>query len=315
MLSEDTDYQRHLDEFEESLKALEEECPRYLREDDLAVVERLCEALRGKKGNLVPEVDANFRSIDALQSAAEHALSCAKKVLRSRHKGCPLTDRERELFGDLKFYLAAEELCLAKAAINNSLGFFGILHGDPSGETPKTAATDLFGVRQPTIDHTMALFTIFQRSQDNPAKYAGKPRKYFATGVWNEVDRLQRDRDVEYRNRLGLTPKELNVEDADRARLRDANASDLTLDEIKYVAVDAEQEELLFSLEAQVEEERRLEQELGSWREDQARIFRRAYEEGLSLSEARRRLGLPESTERALRSRLTRLRLKRAASG
>ena len=163
-------------------------------------------------------------------------------------------------------------------------------HSVGAGETQKTAATDLFGVTQPTIDHTMALFTIFQRSEDDPAWYAGKPRKYFATGVWNEAKRVKRDRDVEVRNRLGLTSKELNVEDADRARLREANKSALTLDEIKHVEVDVEQEELLLSIEAQVDEERRLEQELGCMPEGQARIARLVYEEGLSLSEACRRL-------------------------
>jgi len=141
--------------------------------------------------------------------------------------------------------------------------------------------------------------------------YCGKGPAYYATAVRNEQKRLSRDFEIEDRNHLGGTPKESRgLSDDDRELIRALNRTATEADDLTTTATlssPATPEEIVLAQE----EERRIEAELdrrsGQLPSGQWALFE-SWRAGESPTDARRRLGLTESTEIALRNKILRWR-------
>ncbi len=155
----------------------------------------------------------------------------------------------------------------------------------------------------------LAAFKLFQDVFGRIDTYSGKGPAYYATAVRNEQKRLSRDFEIEDRNFLGLKPKEskdLSKEDRDLIR-----AANQTADDIDGLATAAaiynseSPEEIALSREEELSMESFLNRHESELPDDQRLLFE-ATRGGESMTVARRRLGLPKSTETALRNRFPR---------
>jgi hypothetical protein len=138
--------------------------------------------------------------------------------------------------------------------------------------------------------------------------YRGKGPAYYATAVRNEQKRLARDFEIGDRDILGLTPKESkDLSKEGRELIRAANQTDADIDDLTTAAAlsNSSPEEIVLAQE----EERRMEAELDHRSHQlppgQLALFE-SWRAGESPTDARERLGLPKSTETALRNRLKR---------
>jgi DNA-directed RNA polymerase specialized sigma24 family protein len=264
---------------------------------------------------LTGQANAVFDALDALRKAHNDAMSHGREVLRSSPAGRPLNEQEWELFRDLNFLDKATITCFRKIAPSINVAFGTILYVDPTPRTCQGALDALFGIKDSNLDHIEAFLRVFRRWLDGTAEYTGKPRAYFATAVRNEARRLRRDREVDARNRLGITPRESkDLSDEDRQHHRELNATAAAYDESMGALGEPypSPEELLIALADEEEKRIDLERKLESFRQELpvelAALFDLKVETGLSWREACRRLGLPQSKENALRNRINRFK-------
>jgi hypothetical protein len=144
---------------------------------------------------------------------------------------------------------------------------------------------------------------------DRIETFCGKWEAYFARALRNEQGRNIRDEEIEDRNYLGGTPKEAGHPSGEkREEIRTANRMAADTDDPAMAAAifdSADPEEIALAQE----EERRMEAELdrrsGELPSDQRALFE-SWRAGESPTDARERLGLPKSTEIALRGRFER---------
>ena len=139
--------------------------------------------------------------------------------------------------------------------------------------------------------------------------YRGKSRAYYATAVRRGLKRLTRDFEIEDRNTLGLMPKESkDISKEDRALIRAANQEAADTDDLTTaVAIDNSDspEEIVGEREEVFSMALFLDRHGPELPPDQRALFER-WRAGESPTDAREHLGLPMSTETALRNRFKR---------
>jgi hypothetical protein len=221
---------------------------------------------------------------------------------------------------------AAVEEIATRPPINVGIGGVFAFERDPSGEKIDQFSEALFGVdftkqrvvtrgdEDPIgsarhIGHRIA-FKLFSRDVfDRIETFCGKGKAYFAETLRKEQSRNIRDEEIEDRNFLGVTPKESrHLSKDDREQIRALNQTAAEAEDLATAAAisDSENaEEIALSREEESSMELFLDRK-GSELPDDLRLLFEAARAGESMTVARRRLGLPRSTETALRNRFKR---------
>lgn len=287
---------RRLNEYEAKLTDLEEAIADYVD----GRLSRVAQALRDHRAEPVDIRGAftDLARLHQLRDVVDQASSLRREawaaggLLRDRAKA--LTDRTARCIG---FLIVCDSLVpgLVVSASEEAM------RGDPTGQQAETTIRDLFGL-QPRLrtgeQRLNGLFRLTRAITSNYTTYYKKPRRYFTVALKAESRRDFRARAIEDRDWFGSgLSLSLNGDEAT----------------IQVAETEVARRELEASMAAQIDLDRELEN-LAAMLPPPQRDLLRLLGQGLTWTDARRRLGLPQSMENALRNRLSRARKQRAAS-
>jgi hypothetical protein len=247
------------------------------------------------------------------------AAQLAVPELRQRDVG----DAFRPLLTEVTQLLRAFDFCIELLPSLFGITFAHALEGDPTGGSSDALIENVLGL-QPVVKHKgepdecrrEGAFEVLTSILKRDSTHVTDPLSYYAAGVRKASRRIQRDRALEERDHLGLTPKERRLSEEERRARRTLNDAAVAFKDwhsSPFSAPTPTPEDIVIELSEQRDRDQEIESILATWPDDQAAIARLCLETGASLPQARRELRLPEKAERALRSRLHRWEKKRAA--
>lgn len=300
-----------LNTFDSALSAFEAALSAFLAEPFHALPQGLIE-----QGEAYEEFEALFPAHEQLRRCQE-AKDRAREQARPYLEGKEISERAKELLALERTLDAAMPFCAVALPNFLNLGSAIAFIADTSGREVDRAIQEIFRLK-PVLKKSGevrrdGLFELMGRMEKNIDTYAGKPRPYFITALKEESARFHSDREMEERDHLGLTPKESkDLTKDERERRREMVQTAIEVDDrVREAAEAATAEALLIQAEEERERDRIIEAFIATLPEDQARLLE-LWSQGISPTEALRRLGLKRSTETALRNRLGRLKAKLA---
>ncbi len=274
----------------------------------------------------VPEIKEQFDDSSNLQQLKLNKDNARKAFDESGpHKG-RIAQHAEDLRERDKMLDAAVERISTELPINIGIGGAFAFERDPTGEKIDEFLEALFGVnfagqrvvisgeegpvnRDRHLGYRGALKILSRDVFRQAETFYGKGPAYFAQAFRKEQGRIIRDEEIEDRNHLGVTPKESRaLIDDDREQIRALNRTATAINDLTTAAAiyDSESpEEIALSREEEFSMESFLNRKESELPDDQ-RLLYEATRADESMTVARRRLGLPKSTETALRNRFAR---------
>jgi hypothetical protein len=312
--------ERYLDEFEHQVDRMWSTLIDFLQKSTPSVIAAIEEGNSGSD-----EIHLLFEAQSVFQAAKERTDKALRLWIEFEFHPGNISPRAAEVLKTYRVVDAALESRSSDVPVNVGIAGAHASEKDASERAIDDLVGSVFNVRftgasiksragggsgQLSRHHgRLAASKLFRDVFSRIDTYRGKGQAYYATAVRKEQKRFTRDFEIEDRNFLGLRPKEskdLTKEDRDLIRAANREAAD-TDDRTTAAAISISEnpEEIALAQEEESSMELFLDRKSPELPDDQKALFE-CWRAGESPTDAREHLGLPKSTETALRNRLRR---------